>query len=132
MLLYVDNGRLSSLCTEWIQEYLEVLTRLFNRVILIINVENPVGIIFRPCRMDLLKSEAAYRRRMTVEVLSCWSHQRYRVCCPDCSAYLSAGSLAAHLQSQHMIVQGLQWENSPPLADPQLYQVPFTKTVGLV
>ena len=77
-------------------------------------------------------SEAVCKRRMTGEGPYCRDIHRERVRLSECAVDLAAGSLEVHLHTQHIIVWGPQWTETLPLADIQVYQVLFTRTVGSV
>ena len=67
---YADDGILASPRSARLQATLDVLTGLFDRVGLQTNVKKTVGIVFQPCRMAGVHSEAAYERIFRVLVVN--------------------------------------------------------------
>ena len=64
-ILYADNGLLVSPQKARIQEALDVLTGLFDRVCLWNNAEKTVGMVRQLCRTAGRQTEEEYNRRMT-------------------------------------------------------------------
>ena len=95
---YTDDGLLASPRPACLQATLGVLTGLFDRFGLQTNINKTAGMVCQPYHMTDGNSEAAYARKMMGVGPSFWGRQRERerVCCLECAAELTAGSLAAH------------------------------------
>ena len=89
------------------------LTGLFDRVGLMTNVSNTVGMLCRPCCAVRTHLDAAYEQLMMGEGITYRYLQRLWVKCPECGTDLAAGSLVAHHQKQHVVELGDQWETPP-------------------
>ena len=69
-LFYMDYGTLASSDPGWLQGYFSTLVGLSNWVVLIKNVGNTVGMVFRLCQATGNQSEASYKRWIKGAVLS--------------------------------------------------------------
>ena len=101
--LYAGNGLVASPLPERLQRSFEVLTDLFDRVGLPMNVQNMVIVECQHYHILDILSEAAYEELLTgigplyLERLRCW------VQCPECGVYLAVGYLMVHRQSQNRV-----------------------------
>ena len=66
--LYTDNGIIASPCPESLQMSFDVLTDLFNQVVLCTNMRKMVSVVCWPCHTPGGLLEAAYEQRVTVIV----------------------------------------------------------------
>ena len=132
--LYADYGLVALIQLERLQRAFDVLTGLFNRVVLRKNTSKTIGMVFQPCHTPGGMSEEAYERRTTGEGPTFWGCQRRRVECPECRVEVSAGSLLMHHQIQPSLGRGGRW-GSPPLPPPreaQNYRLYFPKHLSRI
>ena len=80
------------------------------------NVRKTAVMVCKPYHIVVRHSDAAYMLRMAGEGPLYRYHQRQRVRYPDCAAYLSAGSLEAHRNTQHSVSHRISWETHTPTA----------------
>ena len=92
------------------------LVRLLYQVGLQTNIRNTVLMVFHPFQAAGNQSEAAYKRRMTGEVLSYRESQRVRVKCSECGEDISVVLQAVYQQMNHGKVAGgrSQWYTTAP------------------
>ena len=64
VLFYTENGIISSTRTARIQEEIDVLKGMFDRVGIQTNFNTTVSMVCHPCYMDGRHSEVAYTRRI--------------------------------------------------------------------
>ena len=62
---YTDSGTVSSTDRGWLQLAFNMLTGLFGRVRIWINICKNVGIVCRPCLAAGVRSDKAYTQSMT-------------------------------------------------------------------
>ena len=94
--------------------------------------------IFRTCRVVGTQLEATYKLWMTGGGFVYWAQHKLRVQCPDFGAYLVAGLLEVHWQTQHGVDKGVEgeekWDTPPPPTlsrYPQMYRMSFL-SVGVL
>ena len=83
VLFYTGDGILTSPRPAHLQDALDVLTEMFDRVGLQTNVNKTVGMVCQTCYMAGGHSGAAYGRRMMEVGTSFWERQREWVRCPE-------------------------------------------------
>lgn len=126
-MFYADDGLLASRSASWLQQALEVLAELFERVGLRTNTTKTVAMTCVPGFIRSHMSDASYRRRTSGEGETLRERQRRRVVCPECSKSLAASSLSTHLLSQHGIASRSQ--QAPADRRSAEYRVSFPKTL---
>ena len=80
---YVEDGVVASTDPGWLQLAFNMLTGIFDWVGLRTNVQNNVGMVIRPCRMDMVQEDKAYTRRTTGEGSISKEGDKERVLCPE-------------------------------------------------
>ena len=83
LLLYADDILIASTNPVWMQRAFLILTGLFDRVGIQINVLNMKGMLYRPCHAVGTHLEEAYKRRMTGAGLTYRDRHRLRVQLPE-------------------------------------------------
>ena len=112
----------------------DLLTRLFDRMGLRMNVSKIVGMVFRNFWAAGVRSDKAYTRRMTGKGRSFKEQQWERVLCPECGKELAKGSLVTHRQNQHGVTKGslgLEGDEADRGDDkPRTYKMEFLTRAG--
>ena len=128
VLFYVDYGLVALPSFESLKTAFNVVTYLFDRLGILINVWK---MTIKACRTFYLPGgflESAYTRKVTGVGPSYQEILRRRVECPDCEVGLATGSMKIHFQGQNGGVQGDQGRLHPPTQTPwedQTYEVSF-------
>jgi len=129
-MFYADDGLLASRSASWLQEALEVLTDLFERVGLRTNTTKTVAMTCVPGFIRSHVSDTSYRRRTSGEGASLRERQRRRVECSECGKSLAASSLSTHLLTQHgKAPRNIAARNDSAGRQPAEYRVSFPKTL---
>ena len=102
-LIYADDDQLSAMDREWLQQALNVLVGMFERMGLKVNIAKTKFMICLPSSHHSHISVDAYKRKMTGEGETYRERKHRRVQCPECEAQLSASYLPTHLRMQHQI-----------------------------
>ena len=111
-IFYMYVGLLASPCMARLQEALNFLTGLFDRVRLSKNVNKMFSMLCQPY----------FSAGRQAKVLYTWwitgggpyrARQRYRVRCLDCCTELASGSIMAHRQTHHGRWRDSQWLEFP-------------------
>ena len=93
VVLYADNGMVSSTNPGWLHTAVDTLTVLFDRVGLKTNVRKQKrGVVCHPCRAVGLWADEDYTRRVTGAERGYKERQRERVSCPECKKDLARGN----------------------------------------
>ena len=64
-IFYKDNDKVASTNLGWLQTMFDMLTGIFDRVGLKMNVQKTVGMVCHPCQVSGVQEDKAYTRRMT-------------------------------------------------------------------
>ena len=96
---YANDGLIVSTQPERMQREFNVLTGLFDRVVLRTNMRKTVSMAHQPCHAPGRMSVETYGRLTTGTGLIFWERQRMRVQCPECEVEVVTGSLLTHHQS---------------------------------
>ena len=104
--------------TERLQRTFNVLTGLFDQVVLRNNKQKTVIMACKKCHAPERMSVEAYERRTmgtgpTYQEIK-WS----QVQCPECRVEVATGSLLMHCQSHHSVIRGDQPPPPPPGGGP--------------
>ena len=83
-VFYVYNGLVGSRYLQWLQGYINVLIRLFYRVVLMANFAKSNTITFQQGLIRTGMSEEAFSRRITGEGAPYQELIRRRIPCPHC------------------------------------------------
>ena len=83
-----------------------ILTGLFDRVVLRTNISKHVGMVCQPCQAARVRLDEAYTRQMMGEGRIYQEKHQEQVHCPECGKDLLTGSLASHCQNQHGVARG--------------------------
>ena len=102
-LFYADDGYLASRDPALLQEAIDILVPLFERVGLRCNTTKTEAMICVPGRIRTRLSTASYLQRFGYANEGEWDKRR--VVCDRCDAELSAASLRGHLATQHGVFQ---------------------------
>jgi hypothetical protein len=101
---YADDGRIAGTDPVKIQESLDLMTALFERVGLNMSVVKTKTMISCGKYQYHKISDIAYKRRMTGQGESHRSRKMRKVSCPECNEIVSDQYLPIHLHHQHNIV----------------------------
>ena len=121
---------------QWLQWAFTQLVGLFDRVGLNTNINKTISMTCRPCTAAGNRSEEAYGRLMTGEVLMFRERKIERVECGDCGKEVAAGSLDSHRMSQHGKARERLWTWTEAVTgggeggEAQTYQIYFPKGGG--
>ena len=131
---YAEYGVVASTDPGWLQSAFNLLTGLFDWVVLRTNVRKTVGMMFQPCQATGVRADKAYTRSMTGEGRRFKDKKRERVLCPECGKELAKGSLVTHRQTQHIVVKGRLGSDGDKADrggnDPRTYNMEFTTRAG--
>ena len=103
---YAKYGLITSMRATGLQRVFDTLMELFDRVGLRTNVAKTVSMACQIFRVLGVHSSEAYRLWMTGEGQTYRNQLHQRVQFPDCDVDLAAGSLASHIQAQHIVSWG--------------------------
>jgi len=98
-LFYADDAIIAHRDPAWLQESLNVLIELFERVGLRTNTSKTKAMICVPGKIRTCLTTSVYNR--TRGCLENAEDGSYRVECDKCGQSLKEGSLASHLETQH-------------------------------
>ena len=99
-IFYADDAVVAGRDVEFVQESLDIIVDLFERVGLRTNTSKTVSMACIPGRIRTRLTTSTYHRvRAGMERTGDW--RRRKVTCDICDATLSANSLDSHLQTQH-------------------------------
>jgi hypothetical protein len=125
-LFYADVGTLHGSDASHLQCGLDLLTDLFSRLGLQMNVSKTKSLVVSGGAPFFQISPNAYKRRLTGDGLSYRETKRIRVECPMCYASFQAGHLASHNLLVHGISPPHPYSSQPPapaLPSPTTYIV---------
>ena len=103
---YANDGMVASTYPGWIQSAFDMLTGLFDRVGLRMNVRKTVGVVCRTFRASGVRADEAYTQSMKGEEGRFRERQRERVLFLECGKELAKESLVTHRQNQHGVAKG--------------------------
>ena len=127
-LFYADDGLVSSVQHEWLQQALQVLVELFTRIGLQTNTRKTQQMTCFPPTLTTRLSDAGYTRRITGTGLTYRDRQRQKINCPRCDKSLTRGALKQHLRSIHGEDPMETTLAYKPTLPPQTYRISFPRT----
>ena len=133
-IFYGNDGVVASTDPVWLQSAFNLLSGMFDRVGLWMNVENTAGMVCRTCWAEEVQADEAYTWQMAGEGCIFKEQQRERVLCPECRKDMDKGSLMIHRQTQHDVANW-RWGSEEDKAyrggdDPRTYKMAFPTRVG--
>ena len=117
---------------QWLQGAFSTLVGLFDRLGLLTNVGNKVGMVFCLFQATGNQSEVEYGRRVTVEGPSYWEQHRRRVQRKDYGEDMLLGFLVGHMRTKHGMVADMRqsWVAMPPAEETRTYWMAFPTAGG--
>ena len=131
-LFYTDDSMVASSDSRWLQGAFSTLVGLFDRVGLLTNSGNTVGMVCLPCQAARTQSEVAYEQRMTGEGPSYRERQKRQVQCKECVKEMALGLMAGRIRMKHgqAAEERWIWSSLSPGEEPQTYWMSLL-TVGV-
>jgi len=127
---YVDDGLIASRDPAWLQESLDVLIGLFERIGLFTNAAKTKVMVFIPGRIQEGYTEEEYADYKS-QTVTATDKKRRHVDCEICGASLAAGSYQSHLETQHDVFRSMVLQRDIVLDRPAVvYRAIKTLAVG--
>ena len=128
-MLYTDDGMIAARTPKTLQDSIDILCGLFDRVGLRTNTDKTEAMTLLPGRIRTCLSEDAYLSRM--DALQRKARNSKKVECHVCRKEFVVGALESHVATQHGLYYSQLVEERDktgvclPVADPQTYTAIF-------